>query len=59
LHGVVFDIFDWQRPPGRNRRLSPQRSGFFKSEKRSGSSLIDGCSIGASTVAGAKASTQV
>src|SRR6185436_17075629 len=27
----------------------PQRSGFFSSEKRSGSSPIEGCSIGAST----------
>ena len=29
--------------------LSRQRSGFFSSEKRSGSRPIDGCSIGAST----------
>src|ERR1700676_5551479 len=38
---------------GRARRgttLTPQRSGFFSSEKRSGSSPIDGCSIGASTM---------
>src|SRR5438105_12693849 len=27
----------------------PQRSGFFRSENRSGSSPIEGCSIGAST----------
>src|SRR3954447_6194378 len=29
---------------------APYRSGFFSNEKRSGSSPIDGCSIGASTL---------
>src|SRR6187402_373174 len=31
-------------------RAQPYRSGFFSSEKRSGSSPIEGCSIGASAV---------
>src|ERR1700712_2267467 len=39
--------------PGLTKRcpaLPPQRSGFFSSEKRSGSRPSDGCSLGASTV---------
>src|SRR5665213_517751 len=47
LHGVVFDILVWRGPKATPR---PQRSGFFSSEKRSGSRPIDGCSIGASVV---------
>ena len=46
---------DHNRPPRRckarrsSRRVRGQRSGFFSSEKRSGSSPSDGCSIGASS----------
>src|SRR6202165_2420895 len=56
---VAGNIVDGAPPAkhaaGRARRakwpaLNRQRSGFFKSEKRSGSRPIDGCSIGASTV---------
>src|SRR5271154_5368322 len=38
---------------------SAQRSGFFSSEKRSGSRPIEGCSIGASTVRAAGRSLMV